>query len=287
MLLTPITTLADPRIAEYANLRDAELAQRLDPLDAAAHRGLFIAEGELVVRRLLGSRFRTRSVLLAPSRLAPLRPDLDRLSPQTPVYVAEQPLFNAIVGFNMHRGLLAIGERPPPLPLTSFLTLPGPLIVLEDLVNHDNLGGIFRNAAALGGPGCAVLLSPRCADPLYRKSLRVSMGHVLTVPFTRSGAWPDDLDALREAGCTVLALTPTGAEGAEATDLATAAAGLGGNRVALVLGSEGAGLAEATLKRADRAVRIPMRPPPGGGPPIDSLNVAMAAGIALYHLGRS
>jgi tRNA G18 (ribose-2'-O)-methylase SpoU len=175
--------------------------------------------------------------------------------------------------------VLAIGERREAYPLPSLLAMPGPLLILEDLTNHDNLGGIFRTAAALGGPGCAVLLSPRCADPLYRKALRVSMGHVLGVPFARLAAWPQGLDSVRAAAWRVLALTPE--QGAH--DLAALEMGTG--RVALLLGSEGPGISPGAAARADFAVRIPMRPRPDGTT-ADSLNVAMAAGIGLYHLGK-
>lgn len=281
MNLVPIQDLSDPRLAPYANMRDAELAQRADPLDPAAHGGLFIAEGELVVQRLIESSFPTQSVLLTSTRLEAMRPALARLPASTPVFLADPPLLSRIVGFNMHRGVLAIGLRTPPAPLDPFLDLPGPLLVLEDLTNHDNLGGIFRNAAALGGPGCAVLLSPRCADPLYRKSLRVSMGHILSIPFARLADWPGDLARIAAAGFDTLAMTV--APGS--IDLETAATVNRHRRAAIVLGTEGAGLSPAALTACVRRVRIDMRPTPEGRI-IDSLNVAMAAGIALYRLGK-
>lgn len=283
MTLIPISSLNDPRVAPYANLRDAELAQRRDPLDPSAHGGLFIAEGELVLDRLIRSEFATESVLLTPGRVESLMPGLSRLEPGTPLYVAEPQVFNQIVGFNMHRGVLAIGRRREHWPLDRLVGLRGPLVILEDLVNHDNLGGIFRNAAGLGGPGVGVLLSPRCADPLYRKSLRVSMGHVLSVPFGRAGngTWPDaTLDALHSAGWETWALTPD----SSAVNLETAAA-KSGPRIAFLLGSEGPGLTDRTLRTAQRRVRIPMPPAPlAPEGAIDSLNVAMAAGIAMYAL---
>ena len=283
MAFIPISALNDPRVAPYANLRDAELAQRRDPLDPDAHAGLFVAEGELVLDRLIRSEFVTDSVLLMPGRIESLMPRLSELPPETPMYVAEPEVFNQIVGFNMHRGVLAIGRRREHWPLERLSGLPGPLVILEDLVNHDNLGGIFRNAAGLGGLGVGVLLSPRCADPLYRKSLRVSMGHVLSVPFGRTGdgSWPGGaFAALHAAGWETWALTPD----ASALDLQAAAA-KAGSRIALVLGSEGPGLAEDTLREARRRVRIPMPPAPlAREGSIDSLNVAMAAGIGLYAL---
>ncbi len=281
MNLIPIESLTDPLIAEYANIRDSELSQRTDPLNPDGHHGLFIAEGELVFDRLIHSAYPTKSVLLTPNRLETVRSKLDLLPTSTPIYLVAQAALNEIVGFNMHRGLLAIGLRTRPHTFVDFLSLAGPLIILEDLTNHDNLGGIFRNAAALGGPGCAVLLSPRCADPLYRKALRVSMGNVLTVPFARLQNWPAPLQQLRNAGWTIAALSPDHS----AEDLPSAAARLANTRVALILGSEGPGLTSAAESSSDIRVRIPMRPL-STGETIDSLNVAMAAGLALYKFGR-
>lgn len=291
MPILPIQSLADdPRLAPYANMRDAELAQRAAPTEPDAHpglRGLFVAEGELVVRRLIDSPFAVASVLVAENRLAGLHDDLSRLPPEVPVFVAPQALFNDIVGFNMHRGVLAMGVRAATLTPAQALARPGPLIVLEDLVNHDNLGAIFRNAAGLGGAGTAVVLSPRCADPLYRKSLRVSMGHVLTVPFVRAEVWPAMLGDLSAAGWSVLAMTPS----ADSITLEEAV-DLSGSRCAIVLGSEGPGLSPAALAQSTYRVRIPMPPAPTPaaetsqvGPAIDSLNVGMAAALALYRLG--
>ena len=285
--MTPstITSLADPRIALYANMRDAELAQREDPLDARAHAGVFIAEGELVVRRLASSRFRTQSILTTPTRLRTLDDLAAQLPSDTPIYLAEQEVLNQIVGFNMHRGVLAIGERTGSDDLESLLARPGPVIVLEDLTNHDNLGGVFRNAAALGGAGVWVLLSPRCADPLYRKSLRVSMGLALSVPYVRAAdtEWPGVLDRLRGAGYAAWAMTPRkGAVGMREAVAGRSGSG-GSGKVALVLGSEGPGLTEACIRACDRAVCIEMDK---ADEAVDSLNVTMAAGIALYALGR-
>lgn len=279
MNLVPIESLADPRIALYANMRDAELAQRADPLDPAAHAGVFIAEGELVVRRLVRSRFKTQSVLTTPTQLKSLDDALAGLPAATPIYLAEQDLLNQIVGFNMHRGLLAIGERGAPPLLSDLLQRRGPVLILEDLGNHDNLGGIFRNAAALGGPGVWVLLSPRCADPLYRKSLRVSMGLVLSVPFTRAESWPATIPEVSIAGFETWGLTPQDG----AISLRAARGGNSIGRVALVLGSEGPGLTDQALAVCDRRVRVEMEK---ADEAVDSLNVAMAAGIALYSMGR-
>lgn len=279
--IIPVSTLEEPRLAPYLGLRDAELAQRCTPDKPDAHGalgGLFVAEGELVVRRLIESRFMTESVLLAENRLRALEDALASLPDGTPVFIAPQTLLNSIVGFNMHRGVLAMGRRHRVWPLDKLLADPGPILILEDLVNHDNLGAIFRNAAGLGGPGCSILLSPRCADPLYRKSLRVSMGHVLGVPFHRLTNWPTDLHRVRSAGWRILAMTPDDA----AADLAGVSPGNTG-RTALLLGSEGPGLTPEALAAADARVRIAM-PAGRSGARIDSLNVAMAAGIALHRL---
>ncbi len=282
-MLIDVADISDPRLAEYANMRDAELAQRADPLDARAHGGLFIAEGDLVVRRLIASRFRTRSVLLTPTRLDAMRADIERLPTETPVYVAPPPVLNGIVGFNMHRGLLAIGERAGAgeRAVDELLTHDGPLIVLEDVNNHDNLGGVFRCAASLGGGGVGVVLSPRCADPLYRKALRVSIGCVLSVPFARSAAWPEDLERMRGMGWHVLAMTPA----ADAVDVgeAMAASRKAGAKIALLLGAEGPGLSAEAMRAATARVRIPMH---RASPEVDSLNVHVAAGIGLYEVMR-
>jgi tRNA G18 (ribose-2'-O)-methylase SpoU len=246
---------------------------------------LFIAEGELVVRRLIGSRFRARSVFLASTRLEAMRSDLDQLPEDAPVFVADQEVLNGVVGFNIHRGVLAVGVRPQPPSIAELLRSDGPFIILEDLFNHDNTGAIFRNASALAGTGCAVLLTPRTADPLYRKCIRVSMGNVLSIPFSRLSDFPSpggvDATALRDASIELWALTP--AADAEPIDLAVAAAARSfvRKRIALVLGSEGPGLTDAAIGLAHRRVTIPML---GAHENVDSLNVAVAAAIALHAL---
>lgn len=281
MPIVPVTSLDDPRIADYRSLRDRELLQRADPLNPAAHRGVFMAEGELVVRRLAESAFAVRSLLLAESRVEAMRDLIERLPPVAPVFVAPQNVVNRIIGFNIHRGVLAVGERGQPADLGALLARRGPFVVLEDLCNHDNIGAIFRNCAALGGAGVTVLLSPRTADPLYRKSLRVSMGHALLVPWARLERWPGALHELRAAGIRVLAMTP----GAASRDVREVAAGLGDRpgRVALLLGTEGEGLSAQALATADERVRIDMPPGPTGAV-ADSLNVAVAAAVALHAL---
>jgi len=302
--LVTIDSLDDPRVADYRNLRDHELLQREDPFDPEGHRGLFIAEGELVVRRLLESTYRTRSLLIAPNRVDALRDAIEPLPDDSPVFVADAKTLNDIVGFNIHRGILAAGIRPRPIPLDDLLGRDGPFVILEDLFNHDNIGSIFRNAAALGGAGVTVLLSPRTADPLYRKCLRVSTGHALLIPWTRLEDWPGDLDRLRAAGVKLLAMTP-GDGSRDICDLAaelsrspsTCSSSEGGNtgaspaqpkasapqRLAIMMGTEGPGLTEEAMARSDARVHIDMPIGPGGAR-ADSLNVAVAAAVALFAL---
>jgi tRNA G18 (ribose-2'-O)-methylase SpoU len=281
MPIVPIETLTDPRVAVYANMRDAELAQRQDPLDARAHAGVFIAEGELVVGRLIRSGFQVQSVLTTTQRLEAISKTLLGLAKDVPIYVAPQQVMNAIVGFNMHRGVLAIGVRQTILSLEALASRCSTIFVLEDLANHDNLGSIFRNAAALGGPGVGIVLSPRCADPLYRKSLRVSMGLVLAVPYTRAGSWPDSIQTLSRLGFQTWALTPRD----NAVDIALATSASGPDaKIAMLLGSEGPGLSDAAFDAASHHVRIPMSP---SAPFVDSLNVGVTAGIALYAVSAA
>ena len=262
---------ADPRVADYVGLTDAELRRRIErPGGSDGGAGLFVVEGTLAVGRLLASPYEVRSVLVTPSRLAKLEVDL--ASVEAPVYVAAQPVMNAVAGFNIHRGLLAAAVRRHLPPASDLLRAARCVAVLEGLNDHENMGAVFRNAAALGVD--AVLLCPQCCDPLYRRSVRVSVGHVLTVPFTRLQPWPHALAQVREAGFRLLALTP--AAGAVPIDQIDVGGGM-----ALLLGAEGPGLSEAALAYADQSVRIPMRP---GG---DSLNVATAAAIAFHRLAPS
>lgn len=244
----------DPRLADYLELREGELVKR---------RGVFIAEGSLVVRALLSSRFRTRSLLVLEKHVEALSPP-----PEVPVYVAPREVMDAVAGFPIHRGVLAAGERGDGAAVSSVLGGEGAVVVLQGVSNHDNVGGIFRNAAALGAS--SVLLDETCADPLYRKSLRVSMGTALSVPFARApmGAL---LDALEARGYETIALTPA-PDAVSLRDLHGVA------RPALLLGAEGPGLSAEVLARARRRVRIPIVPG------VDSLNVATASAIALYAL---
>ena len=303
-----ITNIDDPRVAIFRNQKDAWLTVRRN-LAAQAHAhtqthshpqgisgtglddriaGLFMAEGELVVRQLVQSEFPVHSVLMGEARLestADLRADL---SADVPVYVADGPTIAAIVGFDLHRGLLAAGIRPRPSPHTlESLAAPLPtasgtgshrtLIVLEELANHDNIGAIFRNAAALiGADHAGVVLSPRCADPLYRKALRVSIGQALRVPFCwaddEDKPWPHPLTHLATLGYRVLALTPAD----DAVDIADVPRD--STPTALVLGAEGPGLTDAAMRACTHRVRIPIRAE------ADSLNVATTAAVALHAL---
>jgi tRNA G18 (ribose-2'-O)-methylase SpoU len=257
---------ADPRLTDYLALTDVALRTRREPAG-----GLFIAEGELVIGRALRAGYEPRSVLVAPPRLGNLPPGIGA---DVPVYVAPVPLLAEVTGFHVHRGALASMRRRPVPAAADLLVTARRVVVLEDVVNHTNLGAIFRCAAGLGMD--AVLLSPRCADPLYRRSVRVSMGEVFAVPYARLEPWPGALAALRGAGFRLVALTP----GRDAVALDRLAADLSADqRVALLLGTEGPGLSPAAAEAAEVKVRIPM----AGG--VDSLNVGAAAAIACYMLG--
>jgi tRNA G18 (ribose-2'-O)-methylase SpoU len=267
-----VAGLSDERLADYAGMRDAELRHR----QGGSPGGRFMAEGELVVRRLVESAFLPLSVLLTPTRLASMRDALERMPEGTPIYLAPQAVMNSVVGFNMHRGVLACAERGPGLEAASLFQGCRLLVALENLTNHDNVGGIFRSAAALGGPGAGILLSPGCCDPLYRKSIRVSMGHVLRVPFATLAPWPAGLEDARRAGFRVVALAPS----ADAVPIAEAALPPEA-RVLLLLGAEGPGLTAGAMRAADVCVRIPMNTD------VDSLNVAVAGAVALHAIGRA
>jgi tRNA G18 (ribose-2'-O)-methylase SpoU len=258
-----IESESDPRIADYRNVRDADLRLR---------DGLFLTEGRLNVKRLItGSRYRTRSVLVTETALSAIRLALERLDASTPVYVAAQAVVADVVGYAMHRGCLAVGERGGEPELAPFLerARPRTLVVLEDVSNPENVGAVFRNALALGAD--AVVLTRRCVDPLYRRSIRVSMGASLRLGYARTDDGASALAALCDAGFTNVALTTD----RDAVPLAREREAP--PRLALWLGSEGAGLSAGVLARIERRVTIPM------APGADSLNVATASGIALHH----
>ncbi|HLS76237.1 MAG TPA: RNA methyltransferase [Nocardia sp.] len=256
---------ADPRVDDFRDLSDADRRP-----DLPGRKGLVIAEGVVVVRRMLDSRFTPAALLGVGRRLDDLADDLAGLD--VPCYRADAQVMAEIVGFHLNRGVLAVAPRPPEPTLDEVLDRARTVAVLEGVNDHENLGSMFRNAAALGVD--AVVFGPRCSDPLYRRSVRVSMGHVLRVPFARVAAWPRDLDVLRERGFQLVALTPNPAA-------VTLAEAVTGERVALLLGAEGPGLTEEAMDACDVRARIPMTPG------VDSLNVATAAAMAFYERIRT
>ncbi len=269
-----VTDATDPRLADYARLTDMELRTRLE-----AGQGLFIAEGTKVISRAVAAGYPVRSVLVAERRLA----DLPALLPQlaatgAPVYVVADKTAEQLTGYRIHRGALASLHRKPLPEVPALAAAARRVIVLEDLVDHANVGAIFRCAAALGVE--AVFLSPRCADPLYRRAVKVSMGAVFAIPYARMTGWFDGLAGLRAAGFRLLALTPDPA----AAPISAAVAGRRtAERIALLLGTEGDGLSSRWLHEADQAVRIPMHPGALAAG-VDSLNVVAAAAIACHLL---
>lgn len=263
--LVEITDAADPRLADYRDLRDVELRKHLE-----AEHGLFLAEGEKVVRRAVAAGYTPRSFLMAPRWLDGLADEL--ATTDAPCYVLSEALAEEVTGFHVHRGALASLERRPLPSVETVLAGARSVLVLEDLVDHTNVGAIFRSGAALGFD--AALLAPRCADPLYRRSIKVGMGAVFSTPWTRLPDWYDALPALSAAGFTTVALTLA----PDAVPIEEAVAGL--DRVALVLGSEGHGLSPRWEQSADRRAIIPM----AAG--IDSLNVAAATAVACYVTAR-
>lgn len=260
--LIEIDNPGDPRIGAYRDIRERDLVGRA---------GLFVAEGKVVVEKLVESAsHRPVSMLIAAKRLDALRPLIGRLPDEVPVFIAAQPVLDAIAGFAMHRGILAIGRRtgtPTPDELLSGLHGDANVLLLSGIANHDNMGGIFRNAAAFGA--AAVLLDADCCDPLYRKAIRVSVGAALLVPSARLARGTDPLALLERHAFEPVALSPAGA--GQLSDWHP------GPRNAVLLGAEGPGLASELLGRA-RCVRIAM----AAG--FDSLNVATTSGIVLHHL---
>lgn len=274
----------DPRVAAFREVPDAERLRA---------QGLFVAEGRLIVRRVVQDpRYRVRAVLVNEASRRELAPVFERSAVDVPVFVGEREVFLGLTGHDLHRGCLALVERPPALTRLDVLatSVPGAtsvprqgtevvaggtVVILEGVSNADNVGGVFRNAAAFGARG--VLMSPTCCDPLYRKAIRTSMGAALRVPFARLEDWPAALTDVRRAGYTIAALTlKTPSETLEAF-----AARPRPPRLALLAGTEGAGLTPAAEDAADHRVRIAI------DESIDSLNVAVAVGIALHALGFS
>jgi tRNA G18 (ribose-2'-O)-methylase SpoU len=267
-----LTDAADPRLADYVGLTDVHLRRSLE-----AEHGLFIAEGEKVISTAIAAGYPVRSLLVARDKLATIE-DV-AASCQAPLYVLPPEVAERLTGYHVHRGALASMQRLPLPTVPGVLAGARRIVVLEDVVDHANVGAVFRCVAALGFD--AVLLAPRCADPLYRRSVKVSMGAVLAVPYTRLPDWRGGLAELRSAGFRLLALTPDPAavpigelaDSAGRSDKIT-----GRDKIALLVGGEGGGLSGRWLTAADQAVRIPM------SRGVDSLNVAAAAAIACYLL---
>ena len=258
-------SLADPRLLDFANLTDVELRTASEPAQ-----GLFLAESPKVILRALHAGFHPRAVLLTTKWLESVEP-LIRAHPDVPIFVGTSEQLEAVSGFHMHRGAIASFERPKPEPLLEIARNAKTVVVLEDLVDHANVGAVFRSAAALGADG--VILSPSCADPLYRRAVRVSMGAVLQVPWMRSNDLTATLKELTEEGFETVALALDERASPLGEYLPVAP-----ERVALVLGSEGEGLTRRTLAAAEKVVTIPM----ANG--IDSLNVSTCAALALWSL---
>ncbi|MEO8259124.1 MAG: RNA methyltransferase [Acidobacteriota bacterium] len=269
-----IRGLDDPRIADYRGIADAALVRS---------RGLFVAEGRAVVRRLIeDGRYPVRSVLVSDAAYRALETILAPAARQTPAYLCQAGDFLGITGHDLHRGCLALAERPPAPTVADLLTpivartraggARATIVVLEGISNADNVGGVFRNAAAFGAD--AVVLSPTCCDPLYRKAIRTSMAATLRVPYARAAEWPGDLERIRRDGFTILALTPR----PPSITIDELADRPRPPHIAWLVGTEGEGLTAAAASLADHHVRIPIEPE------VDSLNLAVAVGIALQRL---
>ncbi|WP_408006081.1 TrmH family RNA methyltransferase [Saccharopolyspora karakumensis] len=261
--MVEISDVDDPRVDDF---RDLSRADRRP--DRPGGRGLVIAEGVVVVERLLASPYPVRALFGVRRRVEDLAEATADLN--VPAYVADADVMARVVGFHLNRGVLAVADRAPAIDPAELVARSRRLAVLEGIGDHENLGALFRNAAALGVDG--VLLGAGCSDPLYRRSVRVSMGHVLRVPFAHLEAWPEDLKLLRDEGFRIAALTPRG----DSKSLRDA--GLDQGRVAVLLGSEGPGLTDESIEAADVAVRIPM------AEGVDSLNVATAGAITFHAL---
>jgi tRNA G18 (ribose-2'-O)-methylase SpoU len=272
MRIERITDLEREELRDFRSLTDVALRRVSEPAG-----GLYIAESTKVIGRALAAGHRPRSLLLIEQWL----PDVERLLAgderlaelyaDVPVFVGPPELLKQLTGFDMHRGALASMHRPPLMAVEELLAGARRVVVLEDIADHTNVGAIFRSVAGLGAD--AVLITPRCADPLYRRSVRVSMGTVLQVPWTRLPEWPEGADQLRAAGFHIAALALSD-DAVELDDFAAEAP----EKVAILLGAEGDGLSPAAMQNADTIVTIPMMHG------VDSLNVAAASAVALYTL---
>lgn len=263
--ITEVDDPADPRLVDYARLTDVGHRVRREPAE-----GVFIAEGATVLRRALDAGYAPRSILLAPNRVEPAAGIVAEVAARgAAVFVAGPEILERLTGYHVHRGLLAaMTRRPLPEP-GELLAGARRVVVCEDIVDHTNLGALFRAAAGFGID--AVLVTPSCADPLYRRAIRTSMGTVFALPWTRLVSWPGDLTVLRVAGFSVIALSPA-SDGLELAEFSARAP----ERIAWVVGTEGDGLSPATIAQSDVCVHIRMC----SG--VDSLNVASAAAVAFY-----
>jgi tRNA G18 (ribose-2'-O)-methylase SpoU len=266
-----VIDILDPADSRVDDFRDLNSVDRRPDLPTG--KGLVIAEGVLVAQRMLASRFRPHAFLGTQRRLLEIADDLADAG--APYYRATAEVMAEVVGFHLNRGVLGAARRAPELPVSDVIRSARTVAVLEGVNDHENLGSIFRNAAGLDVDG--VIFGTGCADPLYRRAVRVSMGHALLVPFAKAQRWPADLNDLRDNGFRLLAMTPNPA----AQTLAEAMDGLAGQKVALLVGAEGPGLTETAMRASDTRVRIPM------ARGTDSLNVATAAALAFYERARS
>lgn len=263
-----VANLSDERLDEYLRLSEAHLRMRSD-----VENGLYIAESTTVVKRAINAGHVPRSFLLAEKHLAQLSEEFARF-PDVPIFVGDDQQLQDLVGFHLHRGAMASMNRPEPLELTEVLERSSRIAILEDIADHTNLGAIMRSASGLGVD--AVLITPKCVDPWYRRSARVSMGTVFDLPWVRLSSWPKDLELLKDHGYTILAM-----------ELAESAVSLAdvelpeGKKFAMILGNEGRGVTEETLALVDQAVMIPMHRE------VSSLNVGAASAIAFWHLCSS
>jgi tRNA G18 (ribose-2'-O)-methylase SpoU len=258
---------ADPRLDDFRDLNSIDRRP-----DLPSGKGLVIAEGVLVVQRMLASRFVPRAFLGTDRRLGELADDLR--STTAPYYRASAEVMAAVIGFHLNRGVLGAAPRPPAPSIPEVVNGARTVAVLEGVNDHENLGSMFRNAAGLGVD--AVVFGMGCADPLYRRAVRVSMGHALLVPYASYVSWPGDLNLLRDDGFALVAMTPD--RGAQT--MAAAMQTLAHEKVAILVGAEGPGLTERTMRVSDVRVRIPM------ARGTDSLNVATAAALAFYERAR-
>jgi tRNA G18 (ribose-2'-O)-methylase SpoU len=266
-----VIDILDPADSRVDDFRDLNSVDRRPDLPTG--KGLVIAEGVLVVQRMLASRFRPHAVLGTERRLLELADDLADAG--VPYYRASAEVMAEVVGFHLNRGVLGVARRAPELTVSDVIHGARTIAVLEGVNDHENLGSIFRNAAGLGVDG--VIFGAGCADPLYRRAVRVSMGHALLVPFATAQRWPADLNDLRDNGFRLLAMTPNPA----VQTLAEAMGGVADQKVAILVGAEGPGLTETAMRASDTRVRIPM------SRGTDSLNVATAAALAFYERIRS